>query len=77
MPVYDFTTHRRDKNPKIMYGADILIFEGILSFHIPEISELMDIKASLLLYNIIFSPCVNDLLHSDNLLPNPGNSDIC
>jgi uridine kinase len=27
-----------------MYGADILIFEGILSFYKPEIAELMDIK---------------------------------
>lgn len=27
-----------------MYGADVLIFEGILSFHIPEIAKLMDIK---------------------------------
>ncbi|CAK5067138.1 unnamed protein product [Meloidogyne enterolobii] len=37
VPVYDFTTHKRSKNPKLMYGADILIFEGILSFHTPEI----------------------------------------
>ncbi|KAI1711234.1 uracil phosphoribosyltransferase domain-containing protein [Ditylenchus destructor] len=44
VPVYDFTTHRRDKNPKLMYGADILIFEGILSFHRPEIAVLMDMK---------------------------------
>lgn len=29
-----------------MYGADILIFEGILSFHRPEIAVLMDMKVS-------------------------------
>uniref|UniRef100_A0A914M5U8 Uridine kinase n=3 Tax=Meloidogyne TaxID=189290 RepID=A0A914M5U8_MELIC len=44
VPVYDFTTHKRSKNPKLMYGADILIFEGILSFHTPEIVDLMDMK---------------------------------
>lgn len=44
VPIYDFTTHRREKNSKVMYGADVLIFEGILSFHIPEIAKLMDIK---------------------------------
>uniref|UniRef100_A0A915LWA3 uridine/cytidine kinase n=1 Tax=Meloidogyne javanica TaxID=6303 RepID=A0A915LWA3_MELJA len=44
LPVYDFTTHKRSKNPKLMYGADILIFEGILSFHTPEIVDLMDMK---------------------------------
>ncbi|KAL3080041.1 hypothetical protein niasHT_034599 [Heterodera trifolii] len=44
VPVYDFSTHRRAKNPKLMYGADIIIFEGILAFHKSEISELMDLK---------------------------------
>ncbi|TKR62374.1 hypothetical protein L596_026350 [Steinernema carpocapsae] len=44
VPVYDFNTHRRDKNAKIMYGADVLIFEGILAFHHPEITSMMDIK---------------------------------
>ncbi|VDK52919.1 unnamed protein product [Anisakis simplex] len=44
VPVYDFTTHRRDKNPKLMYGADVLIFEGILAFHTKELVSLMDMK---------------------------------
>ncbi|EJW88507.1 uridine kinase [Wuchereria bancrofti] len=44
VPVYDFTTHRRDKQPKLMYGADILIFEGILAFHNKELVDLMDMK---------------------------------
>ncbi|KAI6222484.1 Uridine kinase [Aphelenchoides fujianensis] len=44
VPVYDFSTHSRDKNPKLMYGADVIIFEGILSFFRPEIVELMDLK---------------------------------
>lgn len=46
VPVYDFTTHARDKNSKVMYGADVLIFEGILSFFRPTITEMMDMKVS-------------------------------
>ncbi|EYC06013.1 hypothetical protein Y032_0079g1304 [Ancylostoma ceylanicum] len=44
VPVYDFTTHSRDNNPKMMYGADVLIFEGILAFHRPDINAMMDMK---------------------------------
>jgi uridine kinase len=44
VPVYDFTTHKRDINTNVMYGADVLIFEGILAFHMKEIVDLMDIK---------------------------------
>uniref|UniRef100_A0A8R1TTV8 Uridine kinase n=1 Tax=Onchocerca volvulus TaxID=6282 RepID=A0A8R1TTV8_ONCVO len=44
VPVYDFTTHRRDKQPKLMYGADVLIFEGILAFHNEDLVDLMDMK---------------------------------
>ncbi|CAI5446888.1 unnamed protein product [Caenorhabditis angaria] len=44
VPVYDFNTHSRDPNPKMMYGADVLIFEGILAFHDKKIRDLMDMK---------------------------------
>uniref|UniRef100_A0A1I7WMK1 Uridine kinase n=1 Tax=Heterorhabditis bacteriophora TaxID=37862 RepID=A0A1I7WMK1_HETBA len=44
VPVYDFTTHARDNNPKVMYGADVLIFEGILAFHRQDINDMMDMK---------------------------------
>lgn len=27
-----------------MYGADVLIFEGILAFHREDINEMMDMK---------------------------------
>lgn len=30
-----------------MYGADVLIFEGILAFHNKELRELMDMKVLL------------------------------
>ncbi|CAI4227209.1 unnamed protein product [Auanema sp. JU1783] len=44
VPVYDFTSHSRDNNPKVMYGADVLIFEGILAFHRPDICDMMDMR---------------------------------
>ncbi|KAE9421458.1 hypothetical protein Angca_002231 [Angiostrongylus cantonensis] len=44
VPVYDFATHARDSNPKVMYGADVLIFEGILAFYHPDINDMMDMK---------------------------------
>ncbi|GMT25116.1 hypothetical protein PFISCL1PPCAC_16413, partial [Pristionchus fissidentatus] len=44
VPVYDFSTHSRSANAKTMYGADVLIFEGILAFHREDINEMMDMK---------------------------------
>ncbi|GMS96189.1 hypothetical protein PENTCL1PPCAC_18364 [Pristionchus entomophagus] len=44
VPVYDFSTHSRSSNAKTMYGADVLIFEGILAFHREDINEMMDMK---------------------------------
>ncbi len=44
VPVYNFKTHSREKQTVPMYGADVLIFEGILSFHKKAITDLMDVK---------------------------------
>ncbi|XP_073845758.1 uridine-cytidine kinase-like lethal (2) k01209 [Musca autumnalis] len=44
VPVYNFVTHSRETNTKTMYGANVIIFEGILVFHSPEILKLMDMK---------------------------------
>ena len=33
VPIYNFVTHRREEKTVSMYGANVLIFEGILSFH--------------------------------------------
>lgn len=43
-PVYDFTRHvRRDETVRVS-PRDVIIAEGILLFHFPEIRELLDIK---------------------------------
>ncbi|XP_065897739.1 uridine-cytidine kinase-like 1 [Dysidea avara] len=44
IPVYDFSTHSRAKYTRTMYGANVLIFEGILSFTSKDLRELMDMK---------------------------------
>ncbi|KNC81344.1 uridine-cytidine kinase-like 1 [Sphaeroforma arctica JP610] len=44
LPVYDFSTHSRLKETQKMYGANVILFEGIMAFHNPELRALMDMK---------------------------------
>ncbi len=44
VPVYNFVTHSREVNSKTMYGANVIIFEGIFTFHHLEVLELLDVK---------------------------------
>ncbi|XP_061076554.1 uridine-cytidine kinase-like 1 isoform X6 [Conger conger] len=44
IPVYDFTTHGRQRDWKNVYGASVIIFEGIMSFADKEILQLLDMK---------------------------------
>ncbi|XP_022695414.1 uridine-cytidine kinase-like 1 isoform X3 [Varroa jacobsoni] len=44
VPVYNFVTHSREKRFKFMYGANVIIFEGILCFAHKELLEMMDMK---------------------------------
>ncbi|XP_058020632.1 uridine-cytidine kinase-like 1 isoform X1 [Ahaetulla prasina] len=44
VPVYDFTIHRRSKEWKTIYGANVIVFEGILSFANKELLQLLDMK---------------------------------
>lgn len=45
VPVYDFTTHSRMKGKEqIIYGANVVIFEGILAFCDNRLLELIDFK---------------------------------
>jgi uridine kinase len=44
VPNYDFKTHSRTKNSRHVYGATVVIFEGILSLYDQRINELMDLK---------------------------------
>ncbi|CAH1970899.1 unnamed protein product [Acanthoscelides obtectus] len=44
VPVYNFVTHSREARTKTMYGANVIIFEGILTFHHPKVVEMLDMK---------------------------------
>ncbi|XP_008317491.1 uridine-cytidine kinase-like 1a isoform X2 [Cynoglossus semilaevis] len=44
IPVYDFTTHGRHKDWKNLYGASVIIFEGIMSFADKQLLQLLDMK---------------------------------
>ncbi|XP_015452548.1 uridine-cytidine kinase-like 1 isoform X4 [Pteropus alecto] len=43
VPVYDFTTHSRKKD-WTLYGANVIIFEGIMAFADKTLLELLDMK---------------------------------
>lgn len=44
VPIYNFVTHRREAKTSSMYGANVLIFEGILAFHNEEVLANLDMK---------------------------------
>ncbi|XP_061760346.1 uridine-cytidine kinase-like 1 isoform X2 [Nerophis ophidion] len=44
IPVYDFTTHGRQKEWKTVYGASVIIFEGIMAFADKDLLQLLDMK---------------------------------
>ncbi|KAJ8924537.1 hypothetical protein NQ315_000685 [Exocentrus adspersus] len=44
VPIYNFVTHSRESRTKTMYGANVIIFEGILTFHNPKVVEMLDMK---------------------------------
>ncbi|TNN21136.1 Uridine-cytidine kinase-like 1 [Schistosoma japonicum] len=44
VPEYDFKTHSRTSKTNTVYGANIIIIEGILVFYSQAVSKLMDLK---------------------------------
>ncbi|CAG9771126.1 unnamed protein product [Ceutorhynchus assimilis] len=44
VPIYNFMTHSRENRTKTMYGANVIIFEGILTFHNLKVTEMLDMK---------------------------------
>ncbi|KAJ1919501.1 Uridine kinase [Mycoemilia scoparia] len=44
IPVYDFSTHSRSPETQRVYGATVIIFEGIFALYYPKLLELMDMK---------------------------------
>lgn len=44
VPQYDFTTHTRKKEEVRVGPADVIVAEGILLFHYPELRNILDLK---------------------------------
>lgn len=44
VPVYDFTTHTRKKEMIKVGPTDVIVVEGILLFHYPELRGMFDLK---------------------------------
>ncbi|XP_056633223.1 uridine-cytidine kinase-like 1 [Diorhabda sublineata] len=44
VPIYNFLTHSREAKTKTMYGANVIIFEGILTFHNQKVIDMLDMK---------------------------------
>lgn len=48
IPIYDFATHARVPNKcTSVYGANVIIIEGIFALHDPRILELLDMRVYL------------------------------
>ncbi|XP_053980490.1 uridine-cytidine kinase-like 1 [Hylaeus anthracinus] len=44
VPIYNFVTHSRESRTKTMYGANVIIFEGILTFYNVDVLKMCDMK---------------------------------
>lgn len=44
IPVYNFITHNRENRSKPVFGANVIILEGILTFHDKDILNMCDMK---------------------------------
>ncbi|CAF1654204.1 unnamed protein product, partial [Adineta ricciae] len=44
IPLYNFTTHSREPYTKKLYGANVVLFEGILAFFSKEIRDRLDMR---------------------------------
>lgn len=44
IPVYDFNTHQRSKETRRVEPADVVIIEGIMVLHMPEVKKMLNMK---------------------------------
>ncbi|CAH0730068.1 unnamed protein product, partial [Brenthis ino] len=44
VPIYNYVTHSRENRTKTMYGANVIIFEGILAFYNADVLKMLDMK---------------------------------
>ena len=44
VPIYNFVTHKREDRWVKMYGANVILFEGIFAFHDPKVRSMLNMK---------------------------------
>ena len=44
VPIYDFNLHARVAETKRIYGATVIVFEGIMAFCDEYLRDIMDVK---------------------------------
>lgn len=44
MPIYNFVTHTREEKTTVVYGANVILFEGVLALYDRLIRDMMDVK---------------------------------
>ncbi|KAG1496480.1 hypothetical protein G6F53_012166 [Rhizopus delemar] len=44
VPIYNFSTHAREEKTTTIYGANVIIFEGIFALYDKRIRDMMDVK---------------------------------
>lgn len=44
VPVYDFTTHQRSHETRRVEPADVVIIEGIMVLHMPEVRNRLNMR---------------------------------
>lgn len=44
IPVYDFNKHQRSKETRRVEPADVVIIEGIMVLHMPEVRRMLNMK---------------------------------
>lgn len=44
IPVYSFVQHQRTEETQYLYGASVVILEGLFVLSDPELRDLMDMK---------------------------------
>jgi uridine kinase len=46
VPVYDFVKHDRSVESRLVKPVEVILFEGILILHVPEVVERLNMKVS-------------------------------
>ncbi|KAH7976146.1 hypothetical protein HPB52_009333 [Rhipicephalus sanguineus] len=87
VPIYNFVTHAREKRFKFMYGANVIIFEGILCFANKELLSRditergRDLEGCLAQYERFVKPAFDhyiapSMVHADLIVPRGGDNHI-